>query len=66
MPSPDPCPACLDTALTERDGSARVLTGDFCTPEELFRRFKPCDFCAGGEREALFQARLKADLERPL
>lgn len=54
------CTACLGTALVERNGSERRLTGDWCTWEALMARFKPCPFCGAGEKEAVLWKEMKA------
>jgi hypothetical protein len=47
------CPVCLDTGIVKRDGTPRVLTGEWCTTRELMRIFKPCPVCRVGEAEQL-------------
>jgi hypothetical protein len=58
--APPKCPACLDTAVVPRDGSPRVLTGEWSTVAEFRAKFKPCPFCPEGEREAQFWERFEA------
>ena len=55
LAAPD-CPACLDTGIVPRDGSPRVLTGDWCTVAELAAKFEPCALCLEGELETARRA----------
>lgn len=62
LPKAQECPACLDTAIVPRDGSARVKTGEWLPFPRIMARFKPCPLCPLGKKEAALWAAFEAEL----
>ena len=61
----DVCAFCLGSAIVRRDGSARVLAGEWSTWAEMVVKFKPCVFCAAGEKESNLWDQM-ADMDKQL
>jgi hypothetical protein len=48
-PSQLKCPACLDFAITRKDGTP--IGNRWVTMRELMELYEPCRFCEAGEKE---------------